>query len=273
MIRIFLFTLLMIAATFGSPPSQAWATTVVDFETLGATLANDSAYVGADGAGGFSEKGAQFSNTHGFGFWLDGHAYSNRTSFSSGNFAEFADNNETGVAPGEGVGGSATWGVVSSFSPDSAVIEAPNGAYFDSFYVTNTTTTKFIIENGNGFADPFGGVSGNEPDLFTMRINDLTPGGGGSVEVILADYRSADKFVLDTWQLVDLTSLNKAKKIGFEFTSTDFDANGLLTPTYAGIDDIAFTAVPEPGAFGGLALLTGCLFWWRRRALRRPDVV
>ncbi len=258
---------------------NAMSATVVDFESLGATLAADSAYVGADLAGGFSSGGANFNNSYNptFGSW-EGNAYSKRTSFAAGGFQEFANNNDTAVAPGSGAGGSATWGIVNSFSPNTAVIEAPGGAFFDSLYVTNTATVEYILEFGNSFAEPFGGASGNDPDLFTVRFNDLSPGGGGFVEFILADYRfvdPADDYIVNTWQQVDLTPLNQATRIGIEFTSTDVGTFGINTPTYAAIDDILFetaSSVPEPGAAGLLVVLGGLYVWRRRKSIadRQP---
>lgn len=250
---------------------MGWSTTVVDFETLGAGLSPDSAYVGADAAGGFSENGASFNNNYDptFQSW-NGFAYSNRTSHASGGFAEFNDDNDTTSEPRAGVGGSSTWAVANSFSPNTAVMEAPSGMFFDSLWVTNTATAAFILEFGNGFSDPFGGPTGDEPDLFTVRFNDLTPGGGGFVEHILADYRFADPandFIVEDWQQVDLTSLGEATRIGIEFTSTDVGSFGINTPTYVAIDDIQFEAarVPEPGSLGVLALLGGAVVWYRRR--------
>ncbi|MCG8653825.1 MAG: DUF4465 domain-containing protein [Pirellulales bacterium] len=264
----------MLAVLVAMMVRPAAAATVVDFEDLGATLAADSAFVGADLSGGFNSQGAVFNNNFNATFqsW-NGNAYSNRTSFAAGGFAEFADNNDTVSAPGTGFGGSATWGVANSFVPNTAVIEAPAGTFFDSLYVTNTRTTQFIIETGNAFADPFGGVSGNDPDLFTVRFNDLTPGGGGFVEFILADYRFADNtqdFVVDDWQLVDLTPLNQATRIGIEFTSTDSGPFGINTPAYVAYDNITFetAAVPEPASWGVLAVLGSAWAWRRRRSLR-----
>lgn len=260
-------------ALFGTLPfaGSIGANTVVDFETLGASLAPDSAYIGADGAGGFESQGAKFNNSYNanFGSWV-GNAYSNRTTFASGNFAEFSDNNDTVAAPGTGVNGSATWGIANSFSPNTAVLEAPSGAFFDSLYVTNTRTAAFVISEGNGFSEPFGGTTGDRPDLFTVRFNDLSPGGSGTVEFILADYRFADNsqdYIVNDWQLVDLSPLGQATRIGVEFTSTDEGAFGINTPTYVAIDDIAFgvIAVPESGTWALLTLISGVVLWRRFR--------
>lgn len=256
-------TLILLAAFAVFGPS-AHAKTIVDFETLGATLANDSAYVGQDGAGGFAEKGVQFNNSYGTfpggDFW-SGNAYSNRTSFNPNN--PYANRNDTVSVPGTGVDGSSTWGVIFS---DSAIITAPNGAFFDSLYVTNTRTAQQLIVNGSQFSDPFGGDSGNDEDLFTIQFHDLS-GNAGFVEVVLADYRFSDNtqdYVLDEWQLVDLSSLNQSSQIGVRFTSTDTGQFGINTPTYAAIDNIAYS-VPEPGMFVALAAMGGVCFWFRGR--------
>lgn len=260
---------------------QAAAKTVVDFESLGATLAPNSAYVGADGAGGFASEGASFNNVYGvdptYGpYWFE-HAYSNRTTFVPSNL--YGDNNDTVAAPGSGVGQSATWAIANTSSANSAVIQAPNGAFFDSMYVTNTATTAYLLKFGNQFSVPFGGPSKLDPDLFTVRFNDLSPGGSGFVEFVLADYRfedPLDDYIVNDWQRVDLTPLNRATRIGVEFTSTDVDpVFGINTPTYVALDNITFeslTAVPEPGATLVLAFLGGVYAWRRQRKDRANPV-
>ena len=257
--------------------SSAQGETVVDFETLGGTLAADSAYVGADTAGRFVEHGAVFNNSYNtqFNSW-EGNAYSNRKSFFSGGFAEFSNNNDTAVLPTVGVGGSNTWGIANSFAPNTATIEAPQGMFFKSLFATNTKTVNHIIRNGNGFSDPFGGASGNDPDLFTVRFNNLSAGATpGFVELVLADFRfdnSSQDYVIDEWTSVDLTPLNEATKIGIEFTSTDVGAFGINTPTYVGLDNIVFekvTAVPEPATTGVLFVGAVGVFITRRRRKKR----
>jgi hypothetical protein len=261
---------------------QAAAKTVVDFETLGSTLAPESAYIGADGAGGFTSQGASFNNVYGIDptygpYWIE-HGYSNRTQFDSANL--YGNNNDTIAAPGTGVDSSPTWAIANTSFANSAVIQAPNGAFFDSMYVTNTATTAFLLEFGNQYATKFGGASGNDQDLFTVRFNDLSPGGSGFVEFILADYRFADPlddYIVNDWQQVDLTPLNRATRIGVEFTSTDVDpVFGINTPTYLAIDNVTFeslTAVPEPGAMAILTVLGMACAWRRHRKTRAAEAV
>ena len=274
MIRLHLRPLAtLLLASIAGPSVSLHAKTVIDFETLGATLAPDSAYIGADMAGGFSSQGATFSNSYAvdpdFGPFWSGNAYANKTSFSAGR--PFQNNHDTAVAPETGVNGSATWGIAFT---SAAVITAPNGAFFDSLYVTNTRTAQELLLNGNQFSRPFGGDSGDLPDLFTVRFTDLSPGGSGFVEFILADYRFSDNnqdYIVDNWQLVDLTPLNQATSIGIEFTSTDEGPFGINTPTYVAMDDIAFgsVAVPEPSSMGLLTLIG--IYIWRCRMRGRRD--
>jgi hypothetical protein len=55
-------------------------------------------------------------------------------------------------------------------------------------------------------------------------------------------------------------------EVAFAFTGTDFGTFGLNTPSYMAVDNINFTAVPEPSAFALLlgAVALGCVAHRRR---------
>ncbi|MEM1227989.1 MAG: DUF4465 domain-containing protein, partial [Planctomycetota bacterium] len=133
--------------------------------------------------------------------------------------------------------------------------------------------TALSIENGDGFAKEFGGVSGDDPDLFTVTFTGHSDVGAtgtvtGTREYILADYRFADNsqdFIVDTWQLVDLTSLGTVRSVSIGFFSTDVGGFGINTPTYVAIDNLSITAVPEPGSFAFFGIAGAGLIWRRRR--------
>jgi hypothetical protein len=118
--------------------------------------------------------------------------------------------------------------------------------------------------NGDGFADPFGGPGGDEPDLFVLTITGFDAGAAvtGTVDFVLADYTFADDafdYVVDTWTWVDLTSLGSVSSLGFSLASTDTSGPFLDTPAYFAMDGLVL--VPEPGTgvllAVGLALLAG----------------
>jgi len=223
-------------------------------------------YNGSDGAGGFVSQGVAFNNTFDdtFGSW-EGWSYSTTTDTTDALFT-----NQYSSLPGAGAGGSATYAV--AFGNGLPVISLPAGARVQSLALTNTTFAGLTIRDGNLFSDPFGGVTGDDPDLFQLTITGLVGAlEVGAIDVPLADYRPSDNtgdFILDTWRTVDLTPLGEARSLRFSFTSTDVGAFGINTPLYVAVDDLVFTTVPEPG-IGGFLVLAACSFLLRRR--RCPD--
>lgn len=278
------------ALSIGAMPGTA--DTVVDFESLdldfGATGADTGPYANVlgrtpDGFGGediestFSADGASFRNVFNDpgGYW-SGFAVSQRgldqwSSGPSGGFLplEYTDDNDTVSLSGDGAFGSQTWAVAFGAGVDdsfSSVMEAPDGTFFESLHVNNTRTTDHVIRNGNDFTNAFG--SRNQDELFTVRFFDLSTGeASGFVEQIMASYdRGTDSLsILDNWTRVDLTQLDRATRIGIDFTSTDIGTFGINTPAYAAIDSITVTAVPEPSALVFLAASMAGLFITVRR--------
>jgi len=255
---------------------------VADFEDL--PLGADSFFNGDPGGlvpgqshdGSFDSGGATFNNLFavdrdfGFSYW-NGWAYSNKTDSATPGFG-----NQYSAYPGAGSGPSPTYGVAFMSSP-APVIDLPPGAVPVSLDVTNTTYAALSMLNGDAFAKKFGDdpatpttVETSFPDFFRLTIGGQTAGGqtlGSTVEVYLADYRSAndgDDFVLDTWQTVDLSPLAGATRLTFALESSDFGPFGANTPGYFAADNLVFSAIPEPGgAVLGLTAL-GCLAVLRR---------
>ena len=260
-----IFSSLLIAGLTLCSASQSAAQVIVDFEDVGSSLASDSAFIGADGSGGFSSGGVAFNNTfstfQGSEFWLD-NAFSNQISWDPS--AEFADGNDTVLlqnpdgSPAFGIDGSATWGVVTG---TNARLAAPTGLGFQSLNFHNTQTAGNIIENGNSFARPFG-----PGDVFSVRINELEEVVDEDGVITFAIVESTDTFNLTDagvpiqgWFEIDLvgTSVAGATLIGFEFFSTDTGDFGSNTPSYIAVDNIelaAAAAVPEPSSLAILSL-------------------
>ena len=178
--------------------------------------------------------------------------------------------NQYAAAPGSGAGGSQTYAVAFS---DEAFFNLPSGASLQSVDVTNGTFGWLSMLNGDAFSDPFGGISGTEPDLFQVTLtgfSELDEGGltTGSVTIDLADYRAADPnndFILTDWQTVDLTPLGSARSVGLTFASTDTSFGFINQPTYLFVDNLTFaTAIPEPSSVAVLGSVCGLLVWRRR---------
>ncbi len=215
-------------------------------------LGSESFYNGADAAGGFASGGVSFENLYdpGFGVW-SGFAVSNTTDTTTPGFG-----NQYSAIPGSGAAGTAAYGV--SFVFGEAVARFASDVDLVGAFFTNTTYAFLTLRDGDFFTDPFGGPSGGEPDLFRLRVlgYDSSDALVGEVELALADYRSPDAsgdFILETWTWLDLTPLRGVRALHFQLDSTDVGPFGSNTPAYFGIDELSFTAIPEPGS----ALLLG----------------
>jgi len=220
---------------------------IVDFEDL--TLANESYYDGADMAGKFTSRGAEFNNAFtdfggGSTVW-EGWAYSNKTDTTTPGYG-----NQYSAYAGSGDNQSANYGVAftNTFVVPAPIVTLPTGAIPLSLRVTNVTYAALSMRDGDSFAKKFGGTSGDDPDWFLLSISGLDAASQsvGSVETYLADYRSAENaqdYILNEWQNVDLTSLVGAVKLSFALTSSDVGAFGMNTPAYFAMDDLNVTRV------------------------------
>lgn len=118
-------------------------------------------------------------------------------------------------------------------------IEVTNDAEGDSvmgMYVTNTAYAYNSMVIGDGYTNPFKAGS-----YFTMTVTGTAADGSTStVDFNLGDYRAAEanRYVLDTWEWVDLRSLGKVTKLQFSFSGSETNNYGLATPTYVAIDDV-----------------------------------
>ena len=294
-LRVLLLAALMLAA-------QPSAAETVDFDDL--TLDDDSYWNGPDPDGDtvdgpfgpevhgtFESRNVQFVNRSDqtFGSW-NGFAYSNKsdtTTVGVGN--QFSAYTGTGFGPGDDNYGVA-FGYLdlqsNDFQPEPfdpadpaqlsqlPNLELPDGYEVTSMYVTNTTYAAISILNGDSFAKRFGGPTGNDPDFFMLSAFGTDAAGqplSSSVEFYLADYRFADNsldYVVTDWASMDLSSLNGAKRVYFNLSSSDSGQFGLNTPPYFAVDNIQITPVPEPSSallsvIGGVAVLA--LASWRRR--------
>lgn len=247
---------------------------VADFEDL--TLGSQPFYNGADQAGGFESRGAQFSNSFDtqFGSW-NGFAYSQVSDSTTPGFG-----NQYAAITGAGFGGNGIYGL--GFDPGSfgsrPQIAFPQTGVVQGMYVTNTTWAYLSIRDGN---DGFGAVRqfGDDPnqpgggnqgfaDWFKLIVTGLDDTGQttGTVEFFLADYRfadSADDYVLDDWTWMDLSALGEVRTLRFAMDSSDVGSFGINTPTFFAMDNLTF--VPEPSIAGAAGLATLLCAARRRR--------
>ena len=103
----------------------------------------------------------------------------------------------------------------------------------ESIYITNTSYVLNSLTYGDGFAP-----AASESTYYRIVIYgyDKDDNETGSVEVTLCE----GKDFLTEWEKVDLRSLGKVSKIGFNFTASDdlIGEYGLNTPAYFAYDDI-----------------------------------
>lgn len=242
----------------------------VGFEDVGASLGQEGAFAGpvtggeeSEGEfgewitrGWFESGGLEFNNSHsdffeyGFTSWSQW-AYSKSTDNVTAGYT-----NQFGVITGEAADNSDTFGVAfvqqsEAASPPIIKKSAADGRQFGSLLVTNTTYAALSMRDGDQFAKPFGGDTGNDEDFFRLTITgkDSLGSAVGSVEVYLADYRfenNQEDYILEEWLHVDLTTLAAADSLEFTLDSSDVGDSGMNTPAYFAVDQIRLT---EPTLF------------------------
>ena len=198
---------------------------------------------GADTSEGSGVFSTMYSGSYKFSVnrhsdsWWSGHACSNITNTD---YVELGD--QYNSATGSGVNGSKNYCVtyVDGFTPHSIDVTNADTDSISGFYITNTAWAKKAILEGDGMStDPDGFKKG---DFFKLRIQgEASDGSFRSVSFFLADYtleNEADRYVIDTWQWVDLRSLGKVKNLTFSMSGTKENSWGLTTPTYFCMDDL-----------------------------------
>ena len=163
--------------------------------------------------------------------------YSNSTATTFASYVTDQWNN----CVGSGFNGSENFVVAYPQGGKITVLNNPEGDVIRGFYITNSAWTVDNIVNGDGMSDD-GGTPFGEGDYFKLII---TADNGNSVDFYLADFRSTDaaeRYYVNTWEWVDLTSLGTVKYLTFSFDGTKKNSYGLTTATYFCMDDFNGTA-------------------------------
>jgi hypothetical protein len=249
---------LTIAAAF-----TARADTVIDFQDL--TLPAQSYYNGADGAGGFTSRGALFNNAYDntYGSW-GGFSYSNQTDQTTVGYGNQYSSFAGGGSAANGTtvpGGIFGVAYVDTYTPTIPTITLPLGQSMPlSLRITNTTYTALSMKDGDFAAKKFGGADGTDPDWFLLTIEGFTSGSvsTGTVDFYLADYRfanNAQDYIVNAWQPVDLTPLGtNVASLTFNLSSSDSGIFGMNTPAYFAVDNVTVAPEPSSSLLGGLGI-------------------
>jgi hypothetical protein len=216
--------------------------TVIDFDEL--NPADRPLY--GPGSPDFVTKGATF---HG-GFY-GGWTYSNDNDTTTPGFT-----NQYAAYTGTDFSSAGNYAVASG----SSVFDLPAGHAPVSVHVTNNTYSALSMLLGDSFAKKFGGPTGDDADYFDVTFTGYSAANGagtatGAMTFRLADYTFADNaqdYIVDTWELLDLTALGAPASIALSWESTDVGSFGINTPTYVAIDNLVLT--PEPGSAALLAV-------------------
>ncbi len=108
---------------------------------------------------------------------------------------------------------------------------------FKSMALTNSTYVYLSMKEGDAFAKKF-----SDGDWFKLTISayDAKAVKTNAMDVYLADFRQGRHELLNTWKTVDLSSLGKANRLAFEFSSSDNGQWGMNTPAYVCLDNIVY---------------------------------
>jgi hypothetical protein len=222
----------------------------IDFEEF--TLPSvDTFYNGADGAGQFISQDVVFNNVYeefSWGASWSGFAYSNMTDNTTAGFS-----NQYSSFAGEGANGSENYAIY--YAHDT--LEFPGiGAEFGNVAITNTSYAGISMRDGDMFAKEFGspnnaagepdGTNGEDFFYVTFRAWDEDWNYLDSVDIYLADFTSSDAndhYILEAWENFDLSALNGAKYLTFDFKSSDMGEFGINTPVYFAMDNLEFSEI------------------------------
>ena len=212
---------------------QDTPTWVSDFSEI--NLEAESFWNGSDGSGGFLSGPLHFPNSYNpdWSTW-SGFSLSNITDNQTPGWE-----NQYSAFTGQALDGLDKYAIMYVSEYDNT-----NRIYFDEdfkgntiagIFVTNSTYTALSMRDGDMFSKKFGGEDGNDPDWFKLEITGVKNGEpieDKVVEFYLADYRSTENYIIDTWEWIDLSVLGPVDEIRFRLSSSDMGDWGMNTPAY-----------------------------------------
>jgi hypothetical protein len=207
----------------------------VGFETTPLST-TETYWNGSDGSSnGINEANCFFptvwNNSFG-GYWQTGFALSNMTDSVTSGFQ-----NMYAAKAGSGYE-SAQYAVAYgnyNFTLQSGTIQ--------SLYITNNTYAYNSMRDGDDFAKKFGGLTGNDPDFFSITFKGYNGGieKPDSLTFYLADFRFDDNvqdYIVRDWTPFSLAALGIVDSVTYRFESSDVGSFGYNTPTYFCLDNL-----------------------------------
>ncbi len=212
--------------------STVVAQNVIDFEEL--SLEPESSWNGSDLNGSFTSKYFTFYNVFDpdWSYW-EGFAYTNETDNTT-----YSWENMYSSAAGGGALGSENYATFYAGGFYSA-----SGISIDRDIAPETISGMYVCLNANAslYMEDIDYYE-NEQHWFKLIIKAINSDLDFAMEreIILADYRfnSLPGYKIDNWQYIDLTWIENADSLYFEFQSSDIGDWGINTPTYLCIDEI-----------------------------------
>ena len=169
-------------------------------------------------------------------YWYNfGYTNSTSTAFNGKDYVTQQWNN----AFGGGYDGSENYLVAFPQGGKITVLNNPEGDQLRGMYITNDAWNVYAYTVSDGYTK--NAETNNEAfDKGDWCKLTITADNGNSMDVYLADYQSEnpeDRYYLDTWQWVDLSSLGTVKSLQFFITSSRNNKYGMTTPGYFCIDN------------------------------------
>ncbi|MCF8379652.1 MAG: DUF4465 domain-containing protein [Bacteroidales bacterium] len=220
---------------FSSCEKEKVVTDKITFEDF--VLDESGVFNGSDGSGGFTLGNAYFPNTFNeeWNYWERGFAISDHNDTETQGSA-----NLYSCIAGAGAYRSSNFAIFTSWESDTITFMVPEKV--TNISICNSTYAYYSMLYGDDFAKQFGGNSGDDPDLFKLKISCLNDNNEKwEIEINLADYTYVDNskdYILNGWMDIDLSEVGFIKYMAFSFESTDTGDFGINTPAYVCIDNL-----------------------------------
>ena len=219
---------------------------LADFQDLEMPADQDTAWVGAEGTGGYAHKNLYFPNEYENDSVWNGFGYSNMESTTStlplprhhvyAHKSVLSDDDSDNI-----------FALVSQENPD----DVPSFSFTDgkehhlkSIKIANSTLGHYRMKFGDDHFERLGGPTSDEPDWCRVTLRGLDKNSQKTGEIIfyLADYRFDNNkrdYIVDKWQEIELQELNAVNKVELHLSTSKTNDNGaMITPGTFCLDEL-----------------------------------